>query len=309
MSGWDYYIYAGLIILLIVLAWRLLRLRASLKHANSRQRYLMETLELAQSQFVEFNIKPESADGKAGYSALLEEITDKSLILDANGFVPNDLQGKNADVFFRAQREEGPVFYAFQTVLEKVSGDYENVRLTLKIPDHLRIEKKRHFIRVQPDKEDIRVIGVWHIEPGKRLPRSTSDIGAPATHFKPDMDSVPVQVENISGSGLALRFSGENMEEMENRFPKGSQVLCLVIYVLENAEKPVAFWCSGEIMNSRIREGSRPELILGLEFTNWAVLESSSSEIHWAHSSPTKGAKPILQWVAQVEKKQAASKR
>lgn len=309
MNGWDLYIYAGLIVLILILAWRLLRLRRKLNQANSKQRYLLETLELARNQFVEFNIKPEAMENKAGYSALLEEVTEKTLELDANGFVPEDLQGKSAEVFFRAQREEGSVFYAFQTVIEKVSGDLENGRLTLKTPDHLRIEKKRHFIRVQPDKEDIRVIGVWKIEPGKRLPRTTSDIGSPSTQFKPGMESMPVQVENISGSGLALRFSSSHLDELEKQFPKGSHVLCLVIYVLEGSEKPIAFWCSGEIMNSRLKEGSRPELILGLEFTNWAVLESSSSEIHWAHSSPTKGAKPMLQWVAQVEKKQAASRR
>lgn len=308
MNGWNYYIYAALVILIVMLGWRVLRLRASLKHANSRQRYLMETFELAKNQFVEFNIKPETMEGRAGFSAMLDEAGEKILQLDANGFVPEDLQGKSAEVFFRAQREEGPVFYAFQTVIEKVAGDFENTRLTLKTPDHLRVEKKRHFIRVQPDKEDIRVIGVWQIEPGKRLPRNASDIGSPSTHFKPGMDSVPVQVENISGSGLALRFSGAKLEDLEKQFPKGNQILCLVIYVLEGAEKPIAFWCSGEIMNARVKEGPEPELILGLEFTNWAVLESSSSEIHWAHSSPTKGAKPMLQWVAQVEKKQNTRK-
>lgn len=310
MNEWENYLYILLAFLILALCVFLWRKKLQKKYASSRQKYLLQTLELAQKQFAEFNLKlPDAVGNQAGFSGLLEEFSSTELMLDVNGCVPDEWNKKIIEAYFRAQREEGPVFYAFNTHVEKVDSDYQNSHLTLAMPEELRIEKKRHFIRVKPDKDDIRVIGVWKIKPGKRLPRSTTEIGSPSTHYKPGMESEPVQVEDISGAGLALRFSSENYEELEKEFPKGIQILCLVVYVLEEKEKPIAFWCTGEIMNSRIKSGTNPELILGLEFTNWAILESATSEIHWAHSSPSKGVKPMLQWVGQIEKKNPLIKR
>ena len=47
-----------------------------------------------------------------------------------------------------------------------------------------------------------------------------------------------------------------------------------------------------------------PALILGVEFTNWAVLEQGKSEIHWFHSSTSRGVGPITQWVMRMDMEQ-----
>lgn len=303
MSEWENYIWSAIFFLLICAIFYLWKYRSRSNSLDKRHKYLIGTLELAKRQFAEFNIKfPEAGGTKNGHSCMLEDIAKNNITLETNGFISEEFSGKPVNVYFRVQKDDGPIFYAFNSIVEAIKSDYQNSSITIAYPDILRIEKKRHFIRVKPDKNDIRVIGVWKIQPGKRLPKSTSEIGSPLTQYKPGMKQELVQVEDISGAGLALRFSGQKDEDLKKEFPKGSQLLCLVVFMLEGNDRPVAFWCTGEIMNARMTSGSSPQLVLGLEFTNWAVLESSTSEIHWAHSSPSRGAKPMLQWVEQIEK-------
>lgn len=275
---------------------------------SSRQSFVLDTLEQARKQFEIFNIKADAeGEAKNGISALLEKITGNSLIMESSNYIPQDLVNKEAEVFFRVRKEDGPVFFAFQSSIRKINSDYEHSEIELAIPEHIRVEQKRHFLRVQPQKNDVQVIGIWPVKPGNRLPHSSTDLGKPISQYRKGRTGETVQVENVSASGIALRFKLDKDGQAPVETEKGRQLICLVVYQMEeNETRPTAFWCTGEIMNSRIGEGQEKELVLGLEYTNWAVLEQGTSDIHWAHSSPTRGARPILQWVKKIEQRQAA---
>jgi hypothetical protein len=119
------------------------------------------------------------------------------------------------------------------------------------------------------------------------------------------MDAAPVVLENISSTGFALRFSLSDPAEPPEQLTKGWPLLCLVIYsVDENNEQFNIFWSTSEIVNSRVDDGENPALVLGTMFTNWAMFEQGKTEIHWFHTSPTRGVMPITQWVMQVDRKQ-----
>lgn len=310
METYEPYIISTIFFAILCAIFFFWQQRKKKRALSGKQKYLMETLELALQQFEVFDLKlPMEANKRNGFSALLEEIKPHELVLDVNGFMPEDCKNKEVSVFFRAKRPEGPVFYAFNSIINDVHADYENSHIALAMPQVLRVEKKRHFVRVTPAQEDISVVGIWPIKPGKRLPKTTSEMGPPLTHYKAGMEDDPVSIENISGAGIALKINEINTQEFEQTFKKGSQLLCLVAYVLNEDDKPIAFWCSGEVMNVRIVEGKETSsMIIGIEFTNWAVLEQSSSEIHWAHNSPYRGAKPILQWVEKIEQRQNHAK-
>lgn len=284
--------------------WKLKKKKA---RSSSLQNFVRDSLEQARTQFEIFDIKADmEGEAKNGISALIEKIDANSIYMESSNYMPQDLLNKDVEVFFRLQREEGPVFYAFKSVIRKIQPDYEHSEFVLAMPDHLRVEKKRHFLRVQPQKNDVQVIGVWHIKPGSRLPQSSAEIGKPIRQYRKGRTEETVQVENVSASGLALRFKLDKDGTAPFDYKKGSQLLCLLVYQMDDTEnKPTAFWCSGEIMNSRIADGQEKELVLGLEYTNWAVLEQGTSDIHWAHSSPTRGARPILQWVKKIEQRNA----
>ncbi|MDE5880058.1 MAG: hypothetical protein K2G99_08630, partial [Desulfovibrio sp.] len=223
--------------------------------------------------------------------------------LEVADYVNEAWKGLPVDAYFRVEDEDGPVFYVFRSVFLGISPDPAKPRVALAVPDHLRVEKKRHFVRMRPQEGAVRVVGVWSLAEGQALPRSTADIGAPLSHATPGMKEKPVQVEDISASGLALRFPGKESPALA-AIGKGSHLLCLVVYVLDLGKgKTTAFWCTGEVVNERHGQGDPPARILGVEFTNWAVLEQGDSEIHWSHSSPSRGVKPILQWVERMDRK------
>lgn len=306
MSDMENYLLSALFFLLLCGLFYSIKLARKKKAMNAREGHVFRILGLAQSQYEMFNIKMNTPGvTRNGLSAMLHAIDQKGLQMTVQDYVTEDWEGKPVEVFFRTRNPEGPVFYVFSSKILKIHPDYENSTLVCQVPENLRVEKKRHFIRVQPQKSDIRVIGVWPMQAGQTLPSATNEIGTPLTHYRPGMPDEPVQVENISASGLALRFPyGENGKPAIE-LAKGAQLLCLVVYVHEETDKPIAFWCTGEIMNSRIDDGPHKALVLGLEFTNWAVLEKGTSEIHWTHSSPTRGVRPIEQWVGILDKQKS----
>lgn len=302
MSDLENYLLSALFLVILVAAfyfWKISRKKSS---NAERHNFIMDTLEQARAQFEVLNIKlPSGGNPRAGLSAMIQEIGKDGLNISVSDYVSDDWLAKPVDVYFRISRDNQPVSYVFHSVIRKIRADYENSDIQLSMPMHLQVEKKRHFARVKPLKDDVRVIGVWPLTPGRRLPVSVNDMGKPLTHYKPGMEKAPVQMENISGSGLALRFPLDKDGRQPFDFSKGSQLVCLVIFVTGDS-RPTAFWCTGEVMNSRIDEGQNRAFVVGIEFTNWAVLEQKATEIHWAHSSPSRGARPILRWVDEINK-------
>lgn len=295
--------------LLLCGLWLLWRHRRSQKQDSDKRGHIMAALEAAREQFATFNLRLiTDTPGTSGLSAILVGMDARGLHLEVADYVDEAWKGLPVDAFFRVDGDDGPVFYVFRSLFLDISPDFGKARVVLAMPDHLRVEKKRHFVRMRPQEDAVRVIGVWPLAEGQALPASTADIGAPLSHATPGMKDKPVQVEDISASGLALRFPGKESPELA-AIGKGSHLLCLVVYVLDlTSDKPTAFWCTGEVVNERVSQGHPPARILGVEFTNWAVLEQGASEIHWSHSSPSRGVRPILQWVAEMDRKRGRRK-
>ena len=173
--------------------------------------------------------------------------------------------------------------------------------LRLASPEDLSTGQKRIFIRVKPPKDKVRVIGVWELNSSKPIPRNTAEINNPLLHYKRGMEIEPVQVENISATGMALRFPMEDLDIKPVDLDKGSQLLCLIIYQVNKEDRVVTFWCTCDVLNVRMQKEPIPALVLGTEFSNWAVLEQGKSEINWFHSTPKSGVSPITQWVMQMD--------
>lgn len=303
MIALDRYLVWICLALLLVCCILFFRWSRKRKELGGARQFIKDALEAALFQKSTFDIRLVEGSGKSGVTATLEALSRDGLRLLANCFVEDAWNKKPVEVFFRVSQPEGPIFYVFNSRIDKLAPGAAASSINLAMPAHLRIEKKRHFVRVSPRAEDVFMIAVWPAAPGKRLPRSSADMGQPATRWKSGQAEETVQLENISGGGVALRFmSGENGLP----FPagKGKQLICLIAYrPAKDAEKPVVFWCSAEIMNTR-QAGCA--VALGLEFTNWAVQEHGHTEIHWTHSSPWQGAKPILAWVSQIDQAPAS---
>ena len=302
MTGTQLLIVVG--ILLAALCATLVSVKGrlqSMRHAAKRAEIIRRMLETAQEQNEIFDLNVEERHSSKGMAGTLARIHSTQLEMEVLSYVSRELEGTSVEVFFRATLPEGPSFFKFQTQIVQVKGAYDKSRLLLAMPKDIDAGQKRHFIRVKPPKDLVRVIGVWEMDPAKPMPRNTSEIGRPLLHYKSGMENELVQVADISATGMALRFPAESLEDKPVDLDKGSQLLCLIIYQMSKEDRVVTFWCTCDVLNIRMQKEPAPALILGTEFSNWAVLEQGKADINWFHSTPKSGVSPITQWVMQMD--------
>ena len=302
MTGTELFIVVvslivALSVTLVVVKGRL----QSIRHEAKRAEMIRHMLETAQEQNEIFDLNAEERHSHKGLAGTLTKILGSQLELEILSYVSRELEGTPVEVFFRAMLPEGPAFFKFQSTVQQVKGSYEKSYIMLAMPKEIDAGQKRHFIRVKPPKDLVRVIGVWEMDPAKPIPRNTCEIGRPLLHYKAGMENELVQVADISATGMALRFPAESLDDKPVDLDKGSQLLCLIIYQVNKEDRVVTFWCTCDVLNVRMQKEPIPALVLGTEFSNWAVLEQGKSEINWFHSTPKSGVSPITQWVMQMD--------
>lgn len=295
----QYLVWACALLLLVCIIF-LVRWQKKRKTLNGERMLISNALEDARQQKALMEIKLRNDSERVGLSAFLEAIDRGSLVMFVNGLVPERWDRKQVEVFFRLTRPDGVIFYVFNASVTKLAPGPKTSVINISFPSQLRVEKKRHFIRVTPAPADVLMLAVWPVAPGKRLPRAREDMGRTALRWKNGEPEHPVQLENISGGGIALRLQTGPASSLPFALEKGRQLICLLVYRPEpGATRPLIFWCSGEITNIRQTDQT---VSIGMEFTNWAIQEQGENEIHWTHSSPWQGAKPILKWVEAIDK-------
>ena len=291
------FLIVALSVTLVVVKGRL----QSIRHEAKRAEMIRHMLETAQEQNEIFDLNAEERHSHKGLAGTLTKILPATLELEILSYASRELEGTKAEVYFRAMLPEGQAFVKFHSTIQQVKGNYEKSFLLLSMPKEIDAGQKRHFIRVKPPKDLVRVIGVWEMDPAKPIPRNTCEIGSPLLHYKAGMEDELVQVADISATGMALRFPAESLEDKPVDLNKGSQLLCLIIYQVSKDDRVVTFWCTCDVLNIRMQNGPEPALILGTEFSNWAVLEQGKADINWFHSTPKSGVSPITQWVMQMD--------
>lgn len=294
------FVFAALMLALILL----LRLRGNVSRQRQeakRRAVVGRMLDLAQTQNEIFEINVLDGQAHKGLAGLLQRISDGQLVLDVFSYAPHGLTGLSAEIYFRATLPEGSTFYKFHTTILNVDPGRSRSLLTVTAPLDLDVGQKRTFIRVQPPSRSIRVLAFWKLGLAQPLPAQTSEIGKPFTYAKRGMKDAPLCIEDISGTGLALRFPMPDPENRPVDLDKGSRILCLVIFEAGREERVITFWCACEVVHTREIKMDKPALILGVRFTNWAILEPGGTEISWFHCSPTHGVLPITQWVMYLD--------
>lgn len=296
----EEYILTLCFFVVLCLCFLIWRLHSRKIRNDPRKQFTMQTLATAREQAGEFNLKPSDGTGWQGLKATLHSLDQRAIGLEARDEVPKNLAGQTVEAFFRISAASGMEFYKFTSKVHKITQDGACRYIFLDIPPFLQSEQKRHFERVTPAPDSVGALAVWELDPNRPLPPTTTEIGSPLVHYKKGMTSVPVRIENISGSGIALRFSAGSSDKI--RLGRGSQIIGLILYSDGQEDKNMSFLFTAEAMNARREDDDSS--VLGFEFTNLASLEHGSSEIRWRHSSPSKGEKPILQWISQEKGRQ-----
>ena len=145
MSEMENYLLSALFFVLLCGLFYSIKLFRKKRQKSAQDNFIIKTLDLAQSQFEIFDIKLHGAGAnRSGISALLTGIAGANLEMSVQDYVPPEMQGQPIEVYFRTRNPEGPVFYTFSSKILHINSDYENSRLYCAMPQHLRVEKKRH---------------------------------------------------------------------------------------------------------------------------------------------------------------------
>ncbi|MBQ9406198.1 MAG: type II secretion system protein [Desulfovibrio sp.] len=285
--------------IIAIILQRLQRARATKRHL-SVMRTLLETAQ-AQNELFDISSKNKTTKHNALSGTLVS--LGEPLEIEVLTYASPEFSGEEVDVYFRIRSSEGYSFYKFTTTVQSVQGSIKRSRLSLTFPQDITAGQKRQFYRVNPPKESVRIIGLWNMPVGKAIPRDTSAIGIPLLYYKYGTGNETIQIADISGTGVAFSFPMDDLDSPPISLVVGSQVLCLIVYQMGKGGRMVTFCCTCDVLNVRKQENP-PMLILGMRFTNWALLEQGKSEITWFHCKPDSGVSPVIQWVMQLDREQ-----
>ncbi|MDO5483522.1 MAG: hypothetical protein Q4F27_01305 [Desulfovibrionaceae bacterium] len=303
MQGNSYFLILALAaVCLLILVFFLRKSLQKSKLEKRRQAVVCQTLVTAQEQNELFDVKFLNADANMpSLAGTLLEVRGDKLSMEVLSLLP-DMDTYNVEVYFHVVQPTGSIFYKFNSCLRSVRRLDDRSHVVLDAPSSLEVGQRRSFMRIKPPTAVVRALGVWSME-GRTVPHTTRDAGPPLIFYKTGMENKPVQIENISATGIALRFAMPDPEQPPLNVVQGTQLLCLVVYALPvpEGEKLITFWSTCHVVNIRTPKEEPPSLVLGMEFTNWAMLEGGKAEIHWFHASPTRGVAPIIQWVMQMD--------
>lgn len=305
----EYIIYGSILIILSCIVYtKCLSIYSTLLHTKNTKARIHATLMEAQGQRQVFELHVQNNSNKIIASTILQVIESDSLVFESLGHVSNLLIHVPVDVFFRVRDALTTNYYKCRcTILDVTAMSMNRVRVKVSMPNDFAEGQKRNFFRIKPSPESIRALLLWEQPLDKPMPRCTAEVGKPLFSFtnleqieeENQHEETLMPVEDISGSGIGLCIP--KLDDID-QIQTGMQILCLMVYKENESEKRnVKFWCIGKVVNIRDSATDKNLLVLGLEFSNWALMEPQQKEIHWFHNSPSNGVSPIIQWVRKMD--------
>ncbi|HJA78693.1 hypothetical protein [uncultured Desulfovibrio sp.] len=286
----------GLLIYLAAHFWQQrIQSRNTEQHFSKIAHSILEDALLARAVFL---LEPDArAAGNHGYRGELDSIHDGKLTLRLLDPMSSLLEKAPVCLQFQTRERSGQQYFKFNAeILKILAGDPQ--KLELSFPVSLEIGHKRNFVRVTPPADSIRLLSVWSITPEQPMPLSLAQVGQPLLATRRDDAAPPLFLANISASGMAIGFpASDEYAPLPVDLKRGSPLFCLLVFEMEG--KPVTFWSTCSVNNVRWSKRDSAHLV-GLEYTNWAVLQPGERSLEWLHASPAKGVPPILRWVESL---------
>lgn len=288
---------AGGLIYLAALCWqKYAQTHYSQKHFNKIARSILEDAMLAREVFILEADMPGA--GNRGYRGQLDSIHADKLVLRLLDTMPHHLEKAPVCLQFHPNEQSGQQFFKFNGEILKILPGESVQTLEMSFPLSMEIGHKRNFVRVTPPDRAIRLLSLWTITPEQPMPLSLAQVGPPPVVAKRGDPTPPLYLANISASGMAIGFPAANEEAaLPVDLKHGSPLFCLLVFEMDG--KPITFWSTCSVSNIRWSK-KPPAHLVGLEFTNWAVLQPGERSLDWLHASPLKGVPPILQWIESL---------
>lgn len=144
-------------------------------------------------------------------------------------------------------------FYNFVAPIQAVTKAGDNfIHMTVAWPNRLELEQKRGFLRVEPPRECVLELELWHETTIKGL---RGRFGDPTTWGKPDLllnprlDTPDVEVRNLSGGGLRLELQHDAYRRQHRLFEPGSRFIARLLLAEPELGQPVEFHLALRLQN------------------------------------------------------------
>jgi len=251
-----------------------------------------------------FEIRTRDKTTSQEYPAMLHGVDKLSLKFRVYAEFPQKWKNQLVEVFFSIPSLVSPGrkdFYKFKCTVLSVER-HENISfIRTSAPASLESGQKRNFFRVAPLPNTVKMLAMWILPSKSDLPRNTADIGNPRVSSREGDNSRNIKIYDISASGVGLEV---NESVNDEQLQVNSQILCLIIFneSIHSGERLVNFFASGKITNIRPAVDDKSNNIMGIEFTNWSILQRDSKTINWFQIKKGNGVSPILQWISKMEK-------
>lgn len=238
--------------------------------------------------------------GYRSYRGQLENLEKDKLVFRMLDPIAHSLTSTPAYLLFRAKDQAGQQYFKFCCEIRKVIPEEPFQAVEMSFPISMEIGHKRTFSRVTPPQSSIRLLSLWTITPQQPMPLTLEQVGPPVLAAKRGAASPPLFLADISASGMAIGFPLESKDAPPPvDLERGSPLFCLLVFEMDG--QPVTFWATCSVNNTRLKE-TPPAFLVGLEFTNWALLQPGERSLKWFHASPLKGVDPILRWVESLSR-------
>lgn len=150
-------------------------------------------------------------------------------------------------------RKDYHSFYNFVSaiVAVRLAGD-DFVHMTVAWPKHLELEQKRGFLRIEPPRNFVLELEVWHentVKAARGRFGNPATWGEPVLRLDPRLEPPLVEVRNLSGGGVRLEVLYDTLQGHKALFEAGSRFLMRLVLAEPEADQPMTFHLALRLQN------------------------------------------------------------
>jgi len=181
----------------------------------------------------------------------------------------SELIGEEVRVSFKTHTKRTSSYYQFTSQVHSLPRCGAAYGITLAIPEEIRSNQKRSFVRITPRKEAVYGIGVWEMQPARTHRNDPDALGAAQVSFRQDHQK-ELALLNVSAGGLSLKVQRPPEDQPAMDPQPGDRLLCLLMLAAPEGEPALSLWLESTVVNRRELEND-PCAVVGLRFDAWAA--------------------------------------
>ena len=196
-------------------------------------------------------------------------------------------------------RKDYNSFYSFVSAIVAVRlASDEFVHMTVAWPKHLELEQKRAFLRIEPPRNFILELELWHENTVKMAHGrfgTPASWGEPLLRLDPRLEPPAIEVRNISGGGIRLEVQAEALSHDKKLFEPANRFLMRLVLAEPEADQPLEFYLALRLQNAYGDPGSAGRKGYGFHIISFGVPSDAPGDtLSWKPA--TAGAPALDDW-------------